>query len=152
MGKKEKKPKLRRRCVRYKEITESRAFVCIIYLTLSFTTIVFVYNMIVEYQTKATFVNSSTENITKDDVPVATICFISENKMKYGRDFTVQTQQSNRTFLTLSKGKNEYEFIDNRTIFLKQLTLEKTAYDLMNRSCISMQMRLNKDEWCLLGI
>ena len=109
MGEREKKTKLRRRCVKYKEITESRAFVCIVYLTLSFTTIVFVYNMIVEYQTKATFVNSSTENITKDDIPVATICFISENKMKYGKDFTVQTRISNGTFLTLSKGKNEYK-------------------------------------------
>ena len=155
MGKKEKKTKLRRRCLKYKEITESRVFVCIVYLILSFTTIVFVYNMIVEYQTKATFVNSSKDDITKDDVPVATICFISETKMKYGRDFTIQARQaktfSNRTFFTLSKGKNEYEFGDNRTIFLKELTLQDEVSFLVNRSCVSIQIRLNEDNWKYLG-
>ena len=102
MGKKYSEIKHKRRCVKFKEITESRTFQCFVYFALACTTIVFVYNMIVEYQTKATFVNSSKDNTTKDDVPVATICFISESKMKYRRDFTIQTRQaktfSNRTF------------------------------------------------------
>ena len=76
-------------CEAYKHLTESKTFKYIVYVALLSTTMVFVTNMIQEYQEGDTIFKSSKENITKKDVPVLTICFKSKNKLHYGMDFTL---------------------------------------------------------------
>ena len=147
-------------CEAYKHLTESKTFKYIVYVALLSTTMVFVTNMIQEYQQGDTLFKSSKENITKKDVPVLTICFKSKNKLHYGMDFTLQAlsmaSSKNSTFKTLPEGITAYDYHhhnahETHTVFLKQLTLDDSF--LVNRSCISMHMTLtNADNWVSLGM
>ena len=150
-------------CETYQRVTQTKTFKYILYIALLSTTMVFVTNMIQEYQQGDSFFKSSKENITKKDVPVFTICFKSRNKLTYGMDFTVQAltvaSPNNSTFKTLSQGITTYDYCsynpethtcdhEKHTMVLKQLTLANLT--LVNRSCISMYLTMaNVDNWII---
>ena len=138
-------------CIRYQTVTKSKAFEHILYFTLLCSSLVFVTTMFQEYLDGASYIKISQAPITKDDIPVATICLSSNRKMKYGKDYKIQVQnvqvnQLNSSFLSLLEGQNNYQYNDSRTIFLKELTVSDQEY-LRKQSCLSMNMKLNAEKW-----
>ena len=65
---------------------------CIVYIVLLSSTFVCVLLLHQEYEKYASFFSVSTDAINKDDIPTATICFVSKKPMRYETDFTIKAQ------------------------------------------------------------
>ena len=100
----------------YQFITKSRAFVTFVYIALFSTTLIFVGNLFQDYSDGATFFSITKEPVNKGDIPTATVCFLTNQPMTYGRDFTIQVvrvldpgvKSQKYTLFNLTEGYNVY--------------------------------------------
>ena len=112
----------------------------------------FVKSIIEEYLEGSTYFSKSKQNITKDDLPTATVCILSTKRLKYEQDFWVQTitpwndnffRYPNTTLISLQEGLNEYHFQGQHKTFLKVLKVTQTRGP-HRITCISIRLGLKE--------
>ena len=124
------------------------------FLGLLCTSWFFVYKNVEEFFNDRTSFTASREPLKAKDLPSATICFSAGTKMVYGTDFTVQilaneinsTQKeyADMVIVNLKEGENYYRHPQNdRTAFLRQLTVAQVESKYFVRSCIAITWTLN---------
>ena len=86
----------------------------------------------------STYVSTTQTQVSKDDLPTVTICFLGDKDFVYGSDFEIQTLANytncessngnceNTTLISLIEGKNEYAFQPGRKdlMFLRKLKVQ----------------------------
>ena len=113
-----------------------------------------VKSVVDQYLEGSTYFSDSKQNLTREDLPTATICIWASRNLSYGSDFTIQTIQNyhrsgsdNTTILDLREGKNEYVFRQEGMTFLRELKVAQNAA-FSKRSCIAMDLSIpNEIVW-----
>ena len=110
-----------------------------------------VKSIVDQYLEGSTYFSDSKQNLTREDLPTATICIWASRNLSYGSDFTIQTIQNyhrsrseNTTLLDLREGKNEYVFRQEGMTFLRELKVAQNAA-FSTRSCIAMDLSIPND-------
>ena len=128
----------------------------IIYVIFIALAAFFLSGMIEEYLEGNTSFSITQQPMSKEDLPTVTVCLNSESsavKMRYGRDLTIQTidselepwlPEANTTVKTLVVGNNEYGFMgQKRQTILEQLRVKQLFSSVsIDQTCFKMELNL----------
>ena len=106
------------------------------------------YNTMNEFLEKKTVVGISKKPLTADDIPTATVCFMDQRKLEYGKDITIYVLTSttempdeNTGIIALNKGKNVYHHLGERQAILTELVVRPNPV-LGTKSCFKLTLQL----------
>ena len=97
---------------------------------------------------KKTFVGISERPLTSADIPTATVCFMDQRKLEYGKDLSIYVLTSrsempdeNTGIKPLNNGKNYYHHLGDRQTILTELVVEQSPV-LSTKSCFKLSLKL----------
>ena len=141
------------KCVTAKAI---QLFKIAIFALLFIVAFFFAELIIQQYLEGSTYFSTTQTQVSKDDLPTVTICFLGNKDFVYGSDFEIKTLANytncestnceNTTLISLIEGKNEYAFQPGRKdlTFLRKLKVQNRHAAHPFRNCIAIDMSLRK--------
>ena len=106
------------------------------------------YNTMNEFLEKKTVVGISKKPLTADDIPTATVCFMDQMKLEYGKDIKIyiltsrtEMPDDKTEIIALNKGKNVYQHLGERQAILTELVIQPNPV-LGTKSCFKITLQL----------
>ena len=105
----------------------------VLLISLTLPSFLSFYYTLSDYMENKTVVGISERPMTSSDIPTATVCFMDQRKLEYGKDVSIYVLTSrsgmpdeNTGIKPLNNGENYYHYLGDRQTILTELVVEQS--------------------------
>ena len=120
----------------------------VLLISLTLPSFLSFYYTLSDYMEKKTVVSISERPLTSADIPTATVCFMDQRKLEYGKDVSIYVLTSrsgmpdeNTGIKPLNNGENYYHYMGDRQTILTELVVKQSP-TLSTKSCFKLSLKL----------